>query len=223
MTTPQLVVFDCDGTLVDSQHRIVVAVEAAFTAADLPLPTRADIRGIIGLSLQDALGELAPQMEPDTLEMMADAFRGAYQAEHGFDPASAEPLYPGVREAIASLEQAGYKLAIATGNSKRGLDRILASHALTGHFISLQTADHHPSKPHPSMVQLALSDAGVQPENCVVIGDTTFDIQMGRAAGTKCMGISWGYHDSNDLLAAGAHKIIDDMDNVLSDVAELLS
>ncbi len=223
MTDPRLVIFDCDGTLVDSQHRIVSAMEAAFDAVRLPVPDRAGIRQIIGLSLYDAISELAPEMEPDTHRDMAEAFRKSYQAAHGFDPSAVEPLYPGVRSAIETLHKEGYLLAVATGNSRRGLDRILASHDLGDYFISLQTADHHPSKPHPSMVNLALADAGCRPAQCVMIGDTTFDMQMGRSAGVRCLGISWGYHDSDDLLAAGAHRIIDHLDSVVSDVDAVMA
>lgn len=222
MTDTKLVIFDCDGTLVDSQHQIVHAMESAFSSLMLPIPTRQQIRGIIGLSLQEAINTLAGEMEPDTQSELRDNFRRAYQSTHAYDADRVEPLYPGVRTALEHLQSEGFLLAVATGNSMRGLERILAAHELKEHFISLQTADFHPSKPHPSMVHIAMSDAGAQPAQTVVIGDTTYDMQMARAAGVGALGISWGYHDSDDLHKAGAHAVVDDMNSLQKQIEAIL-
>jgi phosphoglycolate phosphatase len=121
--------------------------------------------------------------------------------------AVSEPLYPGIAELIRDLDADGWLLGVATGKSDRGLNLCLSHHGIHAHFVTLQTADRHPSKPHPSMLLTAMAEAGAAPETTVMIGDTSYDIDMGLAAGTRALGVGWGYHAPSELIAAGAHGV----------------
>lgn len=206
MTDLRLVIFDVDGTLVDSKAHIAAAMSAAFEAEGLAVPPLPEILGVVGLSLPLAIARLAPDLPADRLDRMVDSYRERFFALRVGHAAS--PLYPGARAAIEALAGGGTTLlGIATGKSRRGLDAILEAHALGPHFVTLQCADHHPSKPHPAMVLAALSEAGVASGRAVMIGDTEFDIEMGRAAGVRTLGVSWGYHPRARL--AGADGVVD--------------
>ncbi|MFQ8431278.1 HAD-IA family hydrolase [Amaricoccus sp. W119] len=210
MTGTQLVVFDVDGTLVDSQHLIVAAMEAGFRGEDLTPPTRTEILGIVGLSLLNAVGALAPGLPEARLERIADGYRDAFTAQRTRGDAHA-PLYPGARAALDRLAaDPDVRLGVATGKARRGLDHVLASHGLEGMFETMQTADNHPSKPHPSMLEIALIETGLPASQAVMIGDTEFDILMGKAAGFATIGVAWGYHPRTRLEAAGADRVIED-------------
>ncbi|MDF7773718.1 HAD-IA family hydrolase [Sphingomonas sp. AOB5] len=205
----RLAVFDCDGTLVDSQANICRAMEECFAAAKLDPPSRNDIRRIVGLSLVPAIARLLPQGDARLHEVLAEDYKRAFHAMRhngGLDP---EPLYDGIAEAIETLDATGWLLGVATGKSDRGLALILAHHGLTHRFVTLQTADRHPSKPHPAMLELAMAEAGAAPETTVMIGDTSFDMAMARAAGAHALGVAWGYHTPHELMEAGAHSIAD--------------
>lgn len=198
----RLIVFDVDGTLVDSQASIVAAMTAAFGACDLPVPDRSDILSIVGLSLPRAMAQLAPGCsDPD---MLVAAYKSAYFAQReARGAAHLSPLYPGAADALGRLSAVPENLlGVATGKSRRGLDAVLADHGLEGVFMTRQTADHHPSKPHPSMIETAMAEAGVGPEDTVMIGDTSFDMDMAAAAGAKAIGVGWGYHAPDALLRA---------------------
>lgn len=119
----------------------------------------------------------------------------------------AEPLYDGVLELLDTLEQGDWMLGVATGKSDRGLAFCLDHHGLTRRFVSLQTADRHPSKPHPSMIEQAMADAGAVPGTTLMIGDTSYDMAMAKAAGVTAIGVAWGYHEATELEAAGADFI----------------
>ncbi|MDM7458017.1 MAG: HAD-IA family hydrolase [Paracoccus sp. (in: a-proteobacteria)] len=208
----RLVIFDVDGTLVDSQHHITHAMAAGFAAADLPPPSREDVLGIVGLSLPVAVSQLLPLADLTTQGRVVDGYRAAYLQAR---TQKAAPLYPGARDCLDRLAaRDDLLLAVATGKSRRGLDAVIAAHGLDGLFISLQTADAHPSKPHPSMVHQALAEAGAPPERTVMIGDTSFDIDMARAAGVTGFGVAWGYHRREALDAAGAALIARDFDDL---------
>ena len=213
----KLVVFDVDGTLVDSQEHIVAAMTRAFAAVDLVLPSRADLLSIIGLSLPQAMERLAPQAAASLHEAMVIAYKAAH---NGIDARHASPLYPGAREVLELLrERDDLLLGIATGKSRRGLTGLLAAHGLTELFVTTQVADDHPSKPHPAMLLAAVAQAGVAPQDAVIIGDTSFDMDMGRAAGTRRLGVSWGYHPIAALTAA--EGLIDRFDDVPQALAGL--
>ena len=206
----ELVVFDCDGTLVDSQHVILAAMHAAFDALGLPRCADQDVRRIVGLSLPEALAALLGEelgADQALLDRLVRAYRQAFVDLRSRDGHQPEPLYPGILESLRSLSDKGHLLAVATGKSMRGLRLILQHHGIEHLFISLQTADHHPSKPHPAMLQAAMSEAGAAPERTVLVGDTSYDMRMARNAGTFGLGVDWGYHGRDELKAAGADAI----------------
>ena len=208
--TPRLAVFDCDGTLVDGQHEVCAAMESAFAQNGLTAPERHDIRRIVGLSLPHALRRLAPEASDTLNARLVAAYKEAF-FEARQSGRLHEPLFDGVRELLAALDEGGWLLAVATGKSDRGLNACLATHGISDRFISLQTADRHPGKPDPAMLEAAMADAGTAPEDTVMIGDTTFDIAMGLNAGVRSLGVAWGYHESDELLACGAEAVARDV------------
>ncbi|OSQ48092.1 HAD-IA family hydrolase [Thalassospira alkalitolerans] len=211
----KLVVFDCDGTLVDSQHAIAHCMDHAFATHGLDCPGLEKTRTIIGLSLPEAITKLAT---PGTVDAaIVEGVTAAYKAaffELRQAPDFHEPLFPGVHEMLAELDSRNWLLGVATGKARRGLDAVLARNALEKRFVTLQTCDNHPSKPHPSMLHSAMDETGVEAPNAVIIGDTAYDIEMGRAAGMLAIGVSWGYHDVDTLNNAGAHAVIDHFDQL---------
>lgn len=210
----RLVVFDVDGTLVDSQADILAAMGAAFDGVDLDAPPREEILGIVGLSLNVAMTRLAPAADKRTHHYMVEGYKNAYvalRAETG--AAQSSPLYPGAREVLEHLNQIpDVVLGVATGKSRRGLDKLIEAHELERVFVTQQVADHHPSKPHPSMLLQAMQDTGVAPEDTVMVGDTSFDMEMAHAAGAHAVGVGWGYHRPSALK---------DASHVLDQFAEL--
>lgn len=209
----RLVVFDCDGTLVDSQHSICAAMTLAFEGEKLAAPDRNTILSVVGLSLPLAIARLLPEAEADFHDHLSESYKRAFQQMRR-DNAVSEPLYPGIAELIRELDADGWLLGVATGKSDRGLTLCLAHHGIDAHFVTLQTADRHPSKPHPSMLLTAMAEAGASPETTVMIGDTSYDIDMALSAGTRALGVGWGYHLPADLIAAGAHAVAMDSDEL---------
>lgn len=216
----RLAVFDCDGTLVDSQHNIVAAMEEAWRAHGLtPVPGEM-VRRVVGLPLVDAIAALHPEGALEEHLRLSDVYKDAFrslrmQADHH------EPLYPGTAAALDALEQAGWLLAVATGKSRRGLLATLSRHGLESRFIVLKTADDAPGKPNPDMLLDAMTETGAVPDTTVMVGDTVFDIEMALNARTGAIGVSWGYHEPAELVAAGAHRIIDDFADLAEAVAGL--
>jgi phosphoglycolate phosphatase len=200
----RLIVFDVDGTLVDSQAAIVAAMAAGFAAVRRPLPPRAEILAIVGLSLPVALARLMPGADRAALETAVAAYRAGFVQAMAAG-ATASPLFPGMRALLDALAaEPATLLGIATGKSRRGLAALLEAQGLTGLFHTAQTADDHPSKPDPAMLLACLAATGVAPERATMIGDTGFDIAMARAAGIAAIGVGWGYHSAESLRAAGA-------------------
>ncbi|WP_448661895.1 HAD-IA family hydrolase [Sphingomonas sp. CJ20] len=204
----RLALFDCDGTLVDSQANICRAMEECFVAARLEPPGRDAIRSIVGLSLVPAIAQLLPDADPALHASMAEGYKQAFWAMRASNALDPEPLFDGVREAIDTLDAAGWMLGVATGKSDRGLHLILEHHGLSHRFVTRQTADRHPSKPHPSMVELAMAEAGAAPHTTAMIGDTSFDMAMAVNAGAHPVGVAWGYHSAQELSAAGATHVV---------------
>ena len=208
----RLAIFDCDGTLVDSGASIHRALAKAFAVHGLDCPPSSVSRKIIGLSLNEAMAVLAPDADHEALSRTyKDAFFAMREDGH-----VEEPLFDGILPLLDALEADGWLLAVATGKSDRGLGHCLASHGIEARFVSLQTADRHPSKPHPGMALAAMAEAGVAADNSVVIGDTSFDIGMARAAGAGAIGAGWGYHEPAELAAAGAHSVASEPADVFS-------
>jgi phosphoglycolate phosphatase len=222
MTRLRLALFDCDGTLVDSQHAIVAAMADAFHNEGLAAPEPASVRQVVGLSLVEAVARLSPGAEPAVHERLSERYKQAFhrQRSAGLHP---EPLYPGLRAALDTLGREGVVLGVATGKSRRGLDAVLNHHGLTGRFATLQTADTGPGKPDPDMVFRALAESGAEAADTVMIGDTVYDIEMARRAGVGALGVSWGYHEVDWLRRAGAHRVVDAGDELAAAVLELLA
>ena len=203
---PRLAIFDCDGTLVDSGADICAAMDRSFRGEGLDPPPHEATRRVVGLSLPEAFDALAPELPPALRARLSDAYKGSFYALRAEGRIS-EPLYDGVADALDALAAAGWLLGVATGKSDRGLGLCLERHGLAGRFVTLQTADRHPSKPHPSMIDAACAGAGVPPSRAAMIGDTSFDMAMARAAGADAVGVAWGYHPAAELVAAGARAV----------------
>jgi phosphoglycolate phosphatase len=218
----RIVLFDCDGTLVDSQVMIVSAMTSAFAAAGLAPPPREEILSIVGLSLPIAIDRLAARHPEAPVDALVEAYKTAFQTLRS-STMHQEPLYPGAREAIDALAAGpDTVLGVVTGKSRRGLEAILARHGLRDRFQVLKTADDAPSKPHPAMVLDAVAELGGAVERTVVVGDTSFDMEMAAAAGALPLGVSWGYHPRGALVAAGAVAVVDRFDAVPDAVAAAL-
>jgi phosphoglycolate phosphatase len=202
----RLAIFDCDGTLVDSQANICAAMADCFAGARLPAPDPARTRRVVGLSLIEAMRDLHPEGGESAHLALAEGYKAAFHRLRGRGEVE-EPLYEGVAALLDALEADGWLLGVATGKSDRGLALCLERHGLAGRFVTLQTADRHPSKPHPSMIETALADAGADAQASMMIGDTSYDMIMAKAAGVTAVGVTWGYHGPEDLLAAGADAI----------------
>jgi phosphoglycolate phosphatase len=213
----KLVIFDCDGTLVDSQQMICAAMRQAFEQHHLLVPARERLLGIVGLSLPVAFARLAegsvdgPAYQIDSL---VAAYRDAFAALRAL-PDDLEPLYPGARAAVEALaRRSDTVLGMATGKSQRGAHRVLDRHGVSQCFATIHTADDAPSKPHPGMVLAAMAATGAAPRETVMVGDTTFDIEMAHAAGVRAIGVTWGYHLPAALAQVGADAMIDRFDEL---------
>ncbi len=219
----KLVIFDCDGTIVDSQAGIVMSMDHAFRSMGLPPPLRAQTLAVVGLSLPEAFAALAPETDFDLRTDLAERYKSAFR-DLNHDPAETEILFPNAKSVIAALAaHDATVLGIATGKSRRGVDRLFDREGWHEHFATIQTADDHPSKPHPSMILRAMAETGVTADNTVMIGDTTYDIAMARAAGVGAIGVTWGYHHRSELEDAGAHIIISTYDAVPGAIETVLS
>lgn len=205
----KLILFDVDGTLVDSQSMICAAMAETYRGQGLECPPPAAVRAIIGLSLETAIRQLSPGDGHPIAELVA-GYKEAFATMRAAGLWQA-PLYPGALAAIDNLRRRDdVVLGVATGKSRRGVAAMVELHALENVFTTVQTADTSPSKPHPGMVLAAMSETGIGPENTVVIGDTVFDMKMARSAGAAAIGVAWGYHPVAELHDAGAHAVVDD-------------
>jgi phosphoglycolate phosphatase len=209
----RLIVFDCDGTLVDSQQLIVEAARQALLPHDLEPLEASAVRAVIGLSLELALAQLVPDADERTLISLVATYRARWRLLRA--QGVLEPLFPRAREVLGTLERDGHLLGVATGKSHSGLLQVLDHHGLTALFVSFQTADRHPSKPHPGMLEQAMRETGSAPAETLMVGDTSFDMAMARAAGARAIGVAWGYHPPEVLEAAGAELILENFDQLL--------
>lgn len=211
----RLIVFDCDGTLIDSQHNIIAAVEQVFASIGMMPPPTDVIRRQVGLSAEAAIAAMLPDAGPDLHRQVISAFH-RLRPQLQQREKSPEPLYPGILPLLRQLEHPELFLGIATGKSHSSLLAMLAEHGLTQRFHTLQTGDRNRGKPHPEMMLRAISETGLTVAEAVMLGDTTFDMEMARAAGSRAIGVTWGYHDRNDLERAGADAVIDHPGELLS-------
>jgi phosphoglycolate phosphatase len=215
----RVAIFDCDGTLVDSGATIHRALAASFAEHGLELPPPHIARKVIGLSLIEAMAALLPEGDAALHAELAEDYKRAFWQLRSAGEVE-EPLFDGVLDLLDALEADGWLLAVATGKSDRGLRHCLDQHGVHARFVSLQTADRHPSKPHPSMVEQAIADAGASPETSIVVGDTSFDMAMAVNAGARGIGAGWGYHGAQELMDAGAVAVADRPADVLELIRE---
>lgn len=221
MSAPALVMFDCDGTLVDSAAMIVETAQRAFTMAALPAPSRETVLGATGLSLPNFIAAVSDEpLSPAMRDRLVAAYRELFAGYAHGGPTG--PLFPGIRACIDSIQAQGMLLGVATGKSRRGLDGVLAQHGLAECFITLKTADDGPSKPHPEILHQAMSEIGVDPANTIMIGDSSFDMAMAVNAGVHGIGVSWGHQPADQLVGAGAAQIVEDAADLLPRIIDYL-
>jgi len=205
----KLVIFDVDGTLIDSQAHIVASMNGAFEGLGLTPPAREATLSIVGLSLPVAIDRLVPGMDAATQSALVEGYKNSFMRLRVENGAALSPFYPGAREMLDRLAgEDELLLGIATGKSRRGMEHLFDMHGIRPLFQTVQVADDHPSKPHPAMIEACLAETGVDTSHAVILGDTVFDIEMGRNAGIQAIGVSWGYHPVEDLKAAGAERVL---------------
>lgn len=197
-----LIIFDVDGTLVDSQSEILAAMNDAFAAISQPMPKREAILATVGLSLEQAMMQLLEMpVEDSVITAAVGAYKHSYRTSR--EAGAMSVLYPGISDLLHECRQhENWVLGIATGKSRRGVDALLDYYDWNGVFQTIQTADMHPSKPNPAMLQAAVDETGVSGRRSLFIGDTTHDMEMAVAAGIGFVGVSWGYHSIDRFDAA---------------------
>ncbi|MEM0985780.1 MAG: HAD-IA family hydrolase [Pseudomonadota bacterium] len=219
----KLAIWDMDGTIVDSREVITMAMARAFETCGLPPPGYDETRTIVGLDLAEACRRLAPpDVKAALLGRLVEAYRNAFIARRK-EPGFKEPLYEGALETLQRMRDDNWLIAMATGKSKRGIEAVFSMHPLAQYFDTVHCADDGPGKPNPAMVNAAMDRMGADADRSVMIGDAVFDMQMGRAAGVHCLGVSWGFGETGELENAGAHAVHHDfrgLNKGLTDFAE---
>jgi phosphoglycolate phosphatase len=200
----ELLVFDWDGTLMDSAEAIIASIQASCLDLGLPVPARERAAHVIGLGLRDALSYAVPELPPSDYGKLVERYRHHYLAR---DPGI--ELFPGMREMLVVLKQSGHLLGVATGKSRVGLERVLAATQLKPFFDASRCADETHSKPHPAMLQELMAELGVAPEATLMIGDTAHDLQMALSAGVPALAVSYGAHPREGLTAFNPLACID--------------
>lgn len=204
----RLVVFDLDGTLIDSEALIVGAVRDSFRAVDEAVPADEAIRAISGITAKDAIAILAPTADAARVEVLLESYIAHYTKRTA---QAREPMFEGALAALDRLHALPETiLAVATGKGYPGAVTLLEHHGIIRRFNSIETPTHNRGKPDPEMLQTAMSKAGVPASRTAMIGDTVHDMHMARGAGVRAIGVAWGYHDSGDLKEAGADVVIRD-------------
>ena len=191
-----LLIFDWDGTLMDSAACIALSLQAACKDLGHAVPSDRDARYVIGLGLHDAMAHILPGLDPSAYPLVSERYR-----HHFLQRDASTTLFCGAAEMLAALREAGHLLAVATGKSRRGLDRALEATGLKECFHATRCADEGHTKPDPGMLHRLLDALDVAPGRALMIGDTTHDMQMARAAGVERLGVAHGAHDRADLLA----------------------
>ncbi|MCC7321244.1 MAG: HAD-IA family hydrolase [Rubellimicrobium sp.] len=215
--SPRLVIWDVDGTLIDSAGDIAAVMALAFADEDLAAPGPEAVRAIIGLTLEVAIDRLHPGLGEARVARLTRGYKAHFHSRREEIGVAGAPLFPGIRAVLEGLAaESDMRLAIATGKSRASLGPILAGHGLSGMFHSVQVSDDHPSKPHPAMVLAALAETGAAPATTVMVGDTSFDIDMARAAGVRALGVAWGYHPVEGLGADAVAQETGDLAGLLA-------
>ena len=215
----RLVVFDCDGTLVDSQHTIVSATETALSAFGLPTPDRRSILYAVGLPVDVSMRRHAPNADDATLAKVIEVFRDTYR-ELSLQDDRGQIMFEGMHDMIQQLgAQDETLLSIVTMKSRRGLSRVVDAYDIRGFFQSLKSADDGPGKPAPDLLIDAMSECGVTPAQTIMVGDTSFDVMMAKAANVRAIGVGWGYQDIDELVDAGADEIAETTDTLATILA----
>ena len=207
-----LIVFDWDGTLMDSEVKILRCFEAAFRDAGVDSPGDTAVRSIIGLGMREAVATLAPQESEEKQQAVIEAYRDHFLHQDR----TAMEFFPGVLEGLKELEARGFMLAVATGKARRGLDRLLREWRLESQFVATRCADEAYSKPHPRMLEDLLQLTGVSAERAIMVGDTSFDMEMARNANTDRLAVSYGAHPRDILLSFEPRACLDSFDEVRS-------
>ncbi len=196
MTDYQLIIFDWDGTLMDSQARIVACLQAASDDLQVARLTTLEYKHVIGLGLREAIVHLYPDFTETQITKYADRYR------YHFVTANETPsgLFKDVRPMLNTLNQSGYMLAVATGKARRGLERVLADTGLAEYFHGSRCADETRSKPHPQMLEELLDEFGLSAREAIMVGDTEYDLLMAGSLGMDALAVSYGVHDKDSLL-----------------------
>ena len=216
----KLVIFDLDGTLIDSVRHFVDTVTVAFEAVGQPVPDETTIRSISGITAWQAMAMLAPGSSDARVDEILDSYRTHYRARAGVQN---EPLFGDALAALDRLQTDPQTiLAVATGKGYRGAITLLERHGIVGRFHSVQTPDHNRGKPDPQMIETAMEKAGFAPGRTVMVGDTVHDMRMAAAAGVGAIGVAWGYHQTDELMAAGADVVIGRFDELDAAIDRLM-
>lgn len=219
MTHQTLLLFDLDGTLLDSGNIILESQRRAFRAIGLPMPDRERALSIVGLSLSEAFRVLLGDDGP--YEEAAEHYRQAFHYLRTHEP-ELESLFDGADLLLSALKsEARHALGIATGKSRRGVAAVKKTYGWDEHFVTTQTSDDAPSKPHPGMIENACRETGITPARTLMIGDSSFDMEMAKAAGARAIGVSWGFQPVEVLLASGADVIVEDFEELAAQIARL--
>lgn len=213
--TRKLAIWDVDGTLVDSRASIFESAKAVYACAGLPEPTYDAVRQIVGLPLREGLQLLLPELTEEAVDQAVASYKASFGARVN-RPGYVEPLYDGAAECLESLRRDGWLIAMATGKSRRGVEHIIEMHGWADLFHSTHCSDDGPGKPHPAMVLEALRVLDVAPADAIMIGDTSHDMRMAKAAGVYAQGVSWGFHTAAEVQASGADHVADDFDSLNS-------
>ncbi|MAU98279.1 MAG: HAD family hydrolase [Fulvimarina sp.] len=217
------VLFDCDGTIADSAGLICRIMEQAFRRFDLEPPAPEATRAIIGLSLDKAVHALRPSLDEASVQAVAEGYRIEYRAERAREDFT-EALFPGMAELVRELaSRDAVFVGMVTGKSRRGVAALAAHHGLTDCFHAVRTADDCPSKPHPAMVTECCGEFGIPAGHAVVVGDTTFDMEMAKAAGARAIGVDWGSHSVALMRGAGADEIVSDVSSLARSIDRFLA
>lgn len=206
----QLIVFDWDGTLMDSVGRIVSSMQHTARRLDLQVPSEQAVRDIIGISLLPAIDRLFGQLEAQQLER----FMQVYRQQYVYDDPTPSPLFAGAHELLTSLRSQGFQLAVATGKARHGLERVWRETNSAHYFDFSRCADESESKPHPKMLHDLTQQAGVTVQQALMVGDSIHDMQMAQRANMAAVGVSFGAHDAAQLSAHGARAVIDRLEQL---------